>query len=57
MYDENNIFAKIIRGEITCDKIFEDKDVLFFKSRFIISSVKHIGNPKRSLPVMNFSNF
>jgi len=30
MYDENNIFAKIIRGEIPCDKVYEDDDVLFF---------------------------
>ncbi len=25
MYDKNNIFAKILRGEIPCDKIYEDK--------------------------------
>ena len=24
MYDQNNIFAKIIKNEISCDKIFED---------------------------------
>ena len=30
-YDDNNIFAKILRSEIQCDKIYEDKDVLFFK--------------------------
>ena len=29
-YDNNNIFAKILRGEITCDKIYEDKFVLSF---------------------------
>ena len=23
-YDDNNIFAKILRGEIPCDKIYED---------------------------------
>ena len=23
-YDENNIFAKILRGEIPCKKIYED---------------------------------
>jgi len=27
-YDENNIFAKILRGEIPCDKIYEDDYVL-----------------------------
>ena len=30
MYDQNNIFAKIIRNEISCDKVFEDEKVLFF---------------------------
>jgi len=29
-YDENNIFAKIIRGEIPCDKVYEDDHVLAF---------------------------
>ena len=29
-YDNNNIFAKILRGEIPCDKIYEDKYVLSF---------------------------
>ena len=29
-YDKNNIFAKIIRGEIPCKKIYEDKYVLAF---------------------------
>jgi diadenosine tetraphosphate (Ap4A) HIT family hydrolase len=31
MYDKNNIFAKILRGEIPCDKIYEDKFALAFK--------------------------
>ena len=31
MYDRNNIFAKILRGEILCDKIYEDKFALAFK--------------------------
>ena len=29
-YDENNIFAKILRGEIPCKKIYEDDFVLSF---------------------------
>ena len=29
-YDDNNIFAKILRGEIPCDKIYEDDHVLSF---------------------------
>ena len=30
IYDENNIFAKILRGEIPCNKIYEDEFVLSF---------------------------
>ena len=29
-YDDQNIFAKILRGEIPCKKIYEDKFVLSF---------------------------
>ena len=29
-YDSDNIFAKILRGEIPCDKIYEDDFVLSF---------------------------
>ena len=30
MYDKNNIFAKILRGEIPCKKIYESANVLAF---------------------------
>lgn len=29
-YDPNNIFAKILRGEIPCSKVYEDEHVLAF---------------------------
>ena len=29
-YNDNNIFAKILRGEIPCKKIYEDDNVLSF---------------------------
>ena len=29
-YDKNNIFAKILRGEIPCSKVFENEYVLSF---------------------------
>jgi len=29
-YDENNIFAKILRGEIPCHKLYEDDDAFAF---------------------------
>jgi histidine triad (HIT) family protein len=31
MYDKNNIFAKIIRGEIPCDEVYSDENVIAFK--------------------------
>jgi diadenosine tetraphosphate (Ap4A) HIT family hydrolase len=30
MYDENNIFAKLLRGEIPCTKLYEDEFALAF---------------------------
>lgn len=29
-YDENNIFARILRGEIPCKKVYEDDFALAF---------------------------
>lgn len=33
-YDPNNIFAKILRGEIPCAKVYEDEHVLSFMDAF-----------------------
>ena len=41
-YDKNNIFAKILRGEILCDKVYENEYVLSF----------HDINPQRKLHVL-----
>jgi histidine triad (HIT) family protein len=30
-YDDSNIFAKILRGEIPCNKIYEDEFILSFQ--------------------------
>jgi histidine triad (HIT) family protein len=30
-YDDQNIFAKILRGEIPCDKVYEDEHALAFR--------------------------
>ncbi len=30
-YDRNNVFARILRGELPCDKVFEDEHVLAFR--------------------------
>ena len=29
-YDENNVFAKILRGELPCNKVYEDEHALAF---------------------------
>ena len=55
MYDENNIFAKIIRGEIPCDKVYEDDDVLFFKDINPIAKIHVLGIPKSQCE--DFSDF
>ena len=55
MYDNNNIFAKIIDGKISCNKIYEDKDVLFFEDINPISKVHILGIPK--VKCVDFSDF
>ena len=47
-YDDNNIFAKILRGEIPCKKIYEDEFVLSFHD---INPQKNprISNSKRQI--------
>tara|TARA_E500000331_G_scaffold237081_1_gene227440 strand:- start:672 stop:1040 length:369 start_codon:yes stop_codon:yes gene_type:complete len=41
-YDDNNIFAKILRGEIPCKKIYEDDFILSF----------HDINPQKKIHVL-----
>ena len=41
-YDDNNVFAKILRGEIPCKKIYEDEFVLSF----------HDVNPQKKIHVL-----
>ena len=55
MYDKNNIFAKIIRGEIPCDKVYEDEEVLFFNDINPIAKLHVLGIPKS--PCVDFSDF
>ena len=42
VYDKNNIFAKILRGEIPCKKVYENKYVLSF----------HDINPQKKIHVI-----
>ena len=55
MYDENNIFAKILNSEIQCDKVYEDDDVLFFNDINPVSKIHVLGIPK--VKCVNFSDF
>ena len=55
MYDNNNIFAKIIDGKIPCEKIYEDEDVLFFQDINPVSKVHILGIPK--VKCIDFSDF
>ena len=55
MYDNNNIFAKIINNQIACDKIFEDDKVLFFYDINPQAKIHILGVPK--LQVTSFSDF
>lgn len=51
-YDPDNIFAKILRGEIPCAKVFEDADVFAFMDAFpqarghllVVSKTSHARN-------------
>ncbi len=47
-YDGGNIFAKIIRGEAPCVKIFEDDDVIAFMDIFPQSQGHCLVVPKNS---------
>ncbi len=46
MYDENNIFAKILRNEIPCEKVYEDEVSLFFYDINPQASIHVLGIPK-----------
>lgn len=45
-YDDQNIFAKILRGEIPCDKLYEDEHTLAFKDINPIAPVHVLVIPK-----------
>lgn len=54
-YDPNNIFAKILRGEIPCKKVYEDDYVLAFYDIVPISPVHVLVIPKN--PYVSFADF
>ncbi|MCB1556074.1 MAG: histidine triad nucleotide-binding protein [Alphaproteobacteria bacterium] len=46
VYDESNIFAKILRGEIPCNKVYEDNHVLAFHDLYPKAPVHVLVIPK-----------
>ncbi|MBI1359469.1 MAG: HIT domain-containing protein [Alphaproteobacteria bacterium] len=55
-YDGNNIFAKILRGEAPCVKIFEDDEVLAFMDIFPQSQGHCLVVPK-NVEARNLTDF
>lgn len=55
MYNKNNIFAKILRNEIPCVKVYEDENSLFFKDINPQAKIHILGIPK--LECVDFSDF
>ncbi len=48
MYDNNNIFAKILRKEIPCKKVYENEHSLFFYDINPQAKIHVLGIPKVS---------
>ena len=55
MYDTNNIFSKILRNEIPCDKVHEDEFSLFFHDINPQAKVHVLGIPKADC--VDYSDF
>ncbi len=55
MYDDKNIFARILRGELTCKKIYENEVSLFFEDINPQAKIHVLGIPKISC--VDFSDF
>jgi len=54
-YDKNNIFAKIIRGEVPAQKIYEDENILAFNDISKASPVHVLVVPKGEF--IDFNDF
>lgn len=55
MYDDTNIFAKILRGEIPAKKVYEDEHVFAFEDIYPKSKVHILVIPKGAY--MSFQDF
>lgn len=47
MYDSNNIFARIIKGEIVAKKIYEDQNVIAFYDLYPVAPIHALVIPKK----------
>ena len=54
-YDSNNIFAKIIRGEMPSKKVYEDANLLAFHDKAKAAPIHILIIPKN--PFINFADF
>ena len=54
-YDNDNVFAKILRGEIPCERIYENEHALAFRDIQPLAAVHALVIPKR--PHVNFADF
>ena len=53
---ENCVFCKIVKGEIPCDKVYEDKDFLVFLTIEPVSSGHLLVIPKKHVVWMQEAN-
>lgn len=54
-YSKDNVFAKIIRGELPCNKVYEDDDILAFHDAYPQAKVHVLVIPKHSY--IDYSDF
>lgn len=55
MYDRNNIFAKIIRGEISASKVYEDEQMIAIHDLYPVAPIHILVIPKGEF--INFEDF
>ncbi len=54
-YDKNNIFAKIIRGELESNKVYEDEYILAFHDKYPDAPIHVLVIPKKEY--ISFDDF
>lgn len=55
MYDSDNIFARIITGEITAKKLYEDEEIMAIHDAYPVAPVHILVMPKK--PYTDYSDF